>query len=504
MNKKIQKILSVLVSATMIGSFAMVNSFSADGVDYKITSTYEDVNWSTYKQYKTDLHNHTTASDGHITKTQNIEAHYESDFDIQAIADHGTVDYGWDSLSANRFVHVFTNLDVGIDPISATGIAANGNTYTYDGTYYTQYDSNGTALQKMMRVPYGNEQNPTSFNNAHICSWFVDYGNESLGGTSDYENIVKNVDKLGGLCVINHPGEYTGARHVGSFDEAYNTDNIKFNYYVTKFEKLLVKYPDALIGLDINSKGDNRTRFDRKLWDTLLQRVIPQGRNVFGIATTDAHNLGVIDSGYTMMCMPEQTVDALKTAMQTGAFFACSYSDGSPVEINAWSNELKEAGVGLELADRLATAYEKICKEEIEEGEQDTIFDFDTSAAVPGITSVKVDDVADTITISTKNAYLVHWVADGEIIAVGNTIDLDDYSDEIGSYVRAEVIGEGGVMYTQPFTLEYSGAPTYQSSGFFYDFGGVVSAICDTIVKVFGFVLKYTGIVPLLWHISVQ
>ena len=61
----------------------------------------------------------------------------------------------------------------------------------------------------MLRVPYGIENNPTSFNNSHVNSWFVDYGNGVLGGTSDYETPIKNVEELGGLSVINHPGEYT-------------------------------------------------------------------------------------------------------------------------------------------------------------------------------------------------------------------------------------------------------------------------------------------------------
>ena len=57
----------------------------------------------------------------------------------------------------------------------------------------------------MLRVPYGVENNPTSFNNAHVNSWFVDYGHKVIGGTSNYERPISNVDKLGGLSVINHP-----------------------------------------------------------------------------------------------------------------------------------------------------------------------------------------------------------------------------------------------------------------------------------------------------------
>ena len=47
----------------------------------------------------------------------------------------------------------------------------------------------------MLRVPYGIENNPTSFNNSHVNSWFVDYGNGVLGGTSDYETPIKNVKR---------------------------------------------------------------------------------------------------------------------------------------------------------------------------------------------------------------------------------------------------------------------------------------------------------------------
>jgi len=41
---------------------------------------------------------------------------------------------------------------------------------------------------------------------------------------------------------------------------------------------------------------------------------------------------------------------------------------------------------------------------------------------------------------------------------------------QIGSYVRAEIWGQGGILYTQPFILKYIGAP-WKDSGFFFDFG---------------------------------
>lgn len=198
------------------------------------------------------------------------------------------------------------------------------------------------------------------------------------------------------------------------------------------------------------------------------------------------------------MCMPEKTLPELRTAMEDGAFFAASYYMGSKAEIKAWADELKAARVGLELAESFSEAYEKIVAEE-GNGKQSTIFAFDQDAVTPKVKSISVDDAEDTITISTQDAYMVHWIADGSIIATGNTIDLDDYSDEIGSYVRAEIVGEGGVIYTQPFTLEYDGAPEAQTDRF-VDLGGATTVLADTIVKLLVKVLKDFRVIDIIWY----
>lgn len=496
---KLKKLLAIVMSASMVVSGAAISAYATDGVDFDITSPYKNVNWNTYHQYKADLHTHSTASDGSLTKTETVEAHYDYGFDIMALTDHGTVDAGWDTDAANRIIRIGKQLGDGktLDPLESEGTAANGKAYTYANDFYTQFNENGIAERSMMRVPNGNEQNPTSFNNAHVCTWFADYGDDSVGGTSDYETPIKAVDKLGGLSVINHPGEYSGARNEQYEDDAYNMDNVKYRYIVNKFANLLEKY-DSCLGVDINSKGDVRTRYDRKLWDLLLQEVVPTGRNVYAIATSDAHNEGIINSGYTMMLMPEQTTEALKSCMQNGEFYAESRYLGNKTEIRTWAEELRAAGIGDEMAAEFEELYATICEEE-NAGKQRTVYEFDADAVAPRITKVSVDDVDDAITVEAKDAYLVRWIADGEIIAVGNEIDLDDYSDQIGSYVRAEVLGEGGVIYTQAFTLEYDGAPE-ADDGCFVDLGLPATLICDTLIKVLAFALKITGIVALLYH----
>ena len=93
----------------------------------------------------------------------------------------------------------------------------------------------------------------------------------------------------------------------------------------------------------------------------------------------------------------------------------------------------------------------------------------------------------------------MHRFADGKVIATGNTIDLDDYSEEIGSYVRAEIVGEGGVIYTQPFTLEYDGAPEAETNRF-VDLGGATTLLADTIVKFLVKVLKDFRVIDIIWY----
>jgi hypothetical protein len=107
-----------------------------------------------------------------------------------------------------------------------------------------------------------------------------------------------------------------------------------------------------------------------------------------------------------------------------------------------------------------------------------------------------VDDDNDAIVLDVENEYCVRWIANGKTIAWGDTIDLDDYSDEIGTYVRAEILGEGGIVYTQAIMLEYEGAPETENKTQTLDLWWLASIIPDTIVKF----LKEIKIFAFLWE----
>jgi len=492
-----KKTLAVLLSAVMIFSFSQI-SFAADeattnDVDYTISNPYKNVNWAEYGQYKTDLHCHTTFSDGGVPLPQMVERHYELGFDAMAITDHGTINYSFTEQEFNTPMTLFSLIKNGglyNDVLSESGVAPNGKNYTVttrngDEFYAQEGDKD------LLRIPFGNEQNPTSFNNAHVNSFFVDYGNGLVGGTSNYVSPIKNVHERGGLSVINHPGEYTNARDEVYTEDAYNRSNVIYNYKIQRFINLLKEY-DSCLGIDINSKGDSRTRFDRKLWDILLQEVVPAGRNVFAIATTDAHNVNIVDSGYTVMLLPELNSKNIRTAMEEGTFFAASKYVGNYDELVGYYNTLvnSENEEAKAFAAEIKVIVDRIAAE-LADGDQGTKFEVkDTTIPAPKVTDITVDETEDTISVRTENALLVHWIADGKVIATGNTIDLDDYSDEIGSYVRAEFFGKGGIMYSQAFMLDYEGAPEEKDGGLFIDFGLIASAICDTIVKALVVVLE--------------
>lgn len=497
-----KKALAIVLSVIMVLSMG-ITSFAAE-TDYIIVSPYADVDWDTFSAYKTDLHSHTIASDGDDTTKEMAERHYELGFDIYAQSDHGTVNYSWtekDSYDpAIKFIMMFKEGIAPLEMLEKEGTAENGKAYTVttvDGDDYYAQEGGHT----MMRVPLANEQNPTSFNNAHVNTFFADWGHGRIGGTSDYATPISAVHELGGVSVINHPGEYTNARDVLTTEEAYNDDD--FGYYIDKFENLLMTY-DSCIGIDINSKGDSRTRFDRKLWDTMLTDLVPAGRNVFAIASTDAHNLGIVDSGYVMAMMPELTSAALKDCLLAGAFFAQSCYCGNTDELVAYSEALlaSDNAQAVALGEKMKeTADNNIA--EIANGDKGGQYRFAEDGAVTEVTSIAVDDEEDTITIDAENALYIRWISDnGTVVAEGNSIDLDE-CENIGSYVRAEILSEGAVTYTQAFTLYYEGMPEADYNENFKDtdtflFAGIdeflrglakaVSAFAEPVLKLFGVV----------------
>ena len=136
------------------------------------------------------------------------------------------------------------------------------------------------------------------------------------------------------------------------------------------------------------------------------------GDPVWGYSNDDAHSNSALGFSYNMHLMPELTEDAFRHSMETGAFYASA----------------------------------KVANRELGG-------DFVSEGMTPTISNIVVDDNEDTISITGVDTESVRWISEGQVIADGAEIDLDDYIGKAGAYVRAELVGPGGITFTQPFGL---------------------------------------------------
>ena len=389
--KMSKKLIAIsLVIAIVSALFLPVGAFAGQ-VSYEISSPYENLDWDKMNQYKAQLHTHTLYSDGTVDIKDVVEEYYALGYDILAVTDHGVVNKGWNRVPEVMDLIGYNQYITNFVPVS-------------NERYKELTTGVGRDGRPMLDVSYGIELNALVVRKNHVNGFFVDYGNGIIGEEEDYESVIAGNSAAGGITVINHPGDFIYANRDQS--KARDINNLKI------FAEPLLKY-DSCVGIEIFNLRDTSDRADRVLWDTLLQYTIPQGKNIWGFSNDDSHALDDIGVTQEIMLMPELSNDALRTAMENGTFFACSkYA----------RNEMGEDFVG-------TGDYAEISK-------------------------VIVDDEADIIAVDATNYDVIEWIADGEIIATGDTLDLKEHSDEIGCYVRFQIKNEGGIVCSQPFVCD--------------------------------------------------
>ncbi len=444
MIRKSKKLLSLILVGAMLIVLA-VPALAAESAEknYIIDNPYEGVDWDAWDDYKTQLHCHTTASDGFLTIEEFCDIHYACDFDIVALTDHGTLNRGWnvepETVPLMRFIKKERTKMADIIPISDEEYQSyidgtrEDRTYTApSGTVLTRTSTNG-----MLDVPLGNELNmATPICDCHLTSYFAEYGQGLAGVYGDYETPSSEVNKLGGISFLSHVGEYVypdkdSANYVGQkVDE----------YFVNKFARIFLDNPGSSLGMGINSATDAHTRCDRILYDQILQKTIPNGVVPWGNTFADSHNITAVNDAYTMSWMPELTVEAFRECYEKGQFFSVShFSNG--VELN-----------GMEEMPGFV--------------EQD-VYDSESYWLdnTPQVTRITVDQDADTITVEGVNANIITWVSNGNVIKresiEGGTATLDLHNDELLDepylYVRFYLSGDNGICYANPMVLNVEG-----------------------------------------------
>ena len=417
----LKKILCAVMSIMLVLSVGVIGA-SAEGGNYVIVSPYEDVVWSgdnAWGAYKGTLHTHTTYSDADESLSVMVKEYYNQDYDFVANADHGVTGVDWDKAPSFPALYLYQPI-IGCkyEHLTTEEYEAmqNGTYPLYDGTIRNK---------KIVPVLGANELNFISLTKNHVNGYFLPEnvgtgfpGCENMWG---YDQALSFIEENGGLSHINHPGDW--------LDSNSNPEVVNDPEMIKLFGDLILKY-DSCLGTEVFNERNGTTGYDRILWDNLLMYTLPYGKNVIGFSNTDAHHKGTVDSSFSIFMMEENNVENIKETMQNGNFF---------------------------MVTRILRGNDKIGPEK----------DFDVAnngLPYPMFTKVSVD--GHKITVSAKDADTVQFIANGKVIkkcAIGAddvTLDLDTIEGaEDFLYVRAELLGAGGMTITQALTIDNGAEP---------------------------------------------
>ena len=416
--KMFKKVLCAFLSVMLVLSVGVIGA-SAEGGDYVIVSPYKDVVWegeNAWGAYKGTLHTHTTYSDASEPLSVMIKEYYNQDYDFVANADHGVTGVDWDKAPSFPPLYLYQPI-IGC---KYEHLTTEEYTAIKDGTY-PLYD--GTVRnKKMVPVLGANELNFIALSKNHVNGYFLDgatgMGFQSFEGMSGYEDAVAFADANGGLSHINHPGDWLNSNA--------NPEVVNDPEMIKQFGDIILKY-DSCLGTEVFNEKNGTTGYDRVLWDNLLMYTLPYGKNVIGFSNTDAHTTDMVNSSFNVFMMEENNVENIKETMQNGNFFM--------VTRNLRKNVVNDIGPdeAFDVIDKIGMAY-------------------------PMFTKVSVD--GHKITVSARDADKLQFIANGKVIAkydIGEgeiTLDLDTIEGaEDFLYVRAELLGEGGMTITQALTI---------------------------------------------------
>ncbi len=422
-----KKIAFKIVSVLLVAVFLFSTGISALAVetanDYTIVSPYKDVNWGVTNEYKGNLHTHSTFSDASENLVDTLLEHYEQGFDFVAMTDHGVTGVAWNKKPYQRLLYSYQHL-IGLKQNCLTDeqFAA-----VLDGSYPLK--ATGEARGRgMVCVTGGNELNALTISKSHVNGLFLpsNFGNTNLGFENGFRFAVNQVDEQGGLSFINHPGDWLKTND--DMNNVYDEDTLKY------FTEIFMDY-DSCLGMEVFNEKNSVTGYDRILWDNLLMKTLPYGRNIIGFSNNDTHTRDTVDSSFSVFLMEQNNMDTIKATMQSGSFF---------------------------MITRRLRANNVIGPEE----------DFDVmdqQLPYPMFNKLVVD--GHKITVNARETDYIQWIANGKVIAKQDitsadqeiVLDLDKIDGaEDFLYVRAELYGTGGLCASQALVIDDGETLTYE------------------------------------------
>lgn len=295
-----------------------------------------------------------------------------------------------------------------IVPLDYAGKRSGGNAYcTYRlwpvHKYLRGFDSDEQVLAALHNIKFfvpsmeeiGCDHMTSPFLTTYIELWEPDYCDVRQPWHYDNsQGCIDLINKYGGMAIIAHPASDV---HVYMNLNNYRGIEIVNGLFYHKSSM------EAGTPTSINYNGHFR-----EVWDYLLTN---KDSTIWGFAVNDWYGPWVwgddpwIDCGKIIVMIPSYNIDEYRASLEQGCFFA----------VFDWAR-------GREHKNHY-----------------------------PRINRITVDKRRISIDVSSGS---VTWIANGQLVAEGNSIDLSQLP-RAGSYkyIRAEVWNENGTVFTQPWTL---------------------------------------------------
>ncbi len=226
----------------------------------------------------------------------------------------------------------------------------------------------------------------------------------------------------GAAHVVHQPSALLRAAGTSNMAFQFGRDDVDPSkgitpYAVNRYVELFEAYPH-LVGIEVmNGKQPALTYIDDSdIWDRLLTRLMPT-RQVWALATDDTHMRHEFERSWIWVPLPQLNYESVREAVTNGAFY------------NASIRPLQDQGEG-----------------SVEE--------------TPFITKIEHNEADGTIHIEATlsngeplSGSAFRWVSEGREIGTGSTLNYRT-NGQVGSYVRAEVRGPGGLVLLNPFGFQ--------------------------------------------------
>jgi len=376
-----------------------------------------------------------------------VERHYALGYDIYAPADHDVLNRDFTD-TARTYAAFVNGANDGLGNMTA-------------GRVVEISAGVGRSGSGMIGVTDSNEHSRTEHINGFFAPLLIENANALNGRGANTPGrmleTVRLIEEAGGISHINHSGRFTGGSNSNLTTGAAGSNN---STHVKTHVDIFLEYASC-VGMEIINRLDNESRSDRILWDNILKATAPNGRLVWGFSNDDSHSTSEVGWNYNMHIMPELSLEAFRESMETGTFFAVA-----PVARREGVNPTDRSGAAMRSGGgNAATEYLRETADN----------------PYPRITNIEV--IGNTISITANDFDVIEWIADGVIIATGNEIDLNDYSDKINSYIRAQVKSTSAIVFVQPFGISEAAIENAISSAYVRVIPGNTNELTITVAE---------------------